>query len=419
MFKEQIPKKTLVKKFLGISLSLVMMLSLTFTGKVNAENDVPNVDEFYDEIDSYFNESSDVNNGIGFTGDDSSYYDEYDDYYDYQDNYNFGDFDGYDDFDDSYYDDYYDDDWVDNFIIPEDTTDYDDYNYDYSYDYSYEDFDYGIFNYMPYGEDDFIFYDDFFYDELEKEEEHIPGKKFLKTPKTIQYTFDKDSQYPKYIDTGITVSDEAAIDGDMLKELFRQISVRKNIKIVEDLNRVMALVDGKLIIVEGNVTDGETLEKLFEETSISVKVQPTRAGGKFNLADYLEYKGEILVEVNGEKINLISDPVIENSRVLFPIRSIGEAMGADVKWDKEKQEAVIKKDNKTIIFKANSDIVTVDGVEYLLSNKTNLNTEEKRLLSVLRLLVNELDGEMYWDRTNSILKIETAQEEINPDADFR
>lgn len=410
MFKEQTHKRTLVKKFLGISLSLVMVLSLTFTGKVNAENDVPNVnaendvpnvDEFYDEIDSYFNESSDVNNGTGFTEDDSSYYDEYDD------------------FDDSYYDDYYDDDWVDNFIIPEDTTDYDDYSYDYSHDYSYKDFNYGIFDYMPYGEDDFIFYDDFFYDELEKEEEHIPGKKFLKTPKTIQYTFDKDSQYPKYIDTGITVSDEAAIDGDMLKELFRQISVRKNIKIVEDLNRVMALVDGKLIIVEGNVTDGETLEKLFEETSISVKVQPTRAGGKFNLADYLEYKGEILVEVNGEKINLISDPVIENSRVLFPIRSIGEAMGADVKWDKEKQEAIVKKDNKTIIFKANSDIVTVDGVEYLLSNKTNLNTEEKRLLSVLSLLVNELDGEMYWDRTNSILKIETAQEEINPDADFR
>lgn len=413
MFKRNMQTRAMVKRIIGLSLSLAMVLSLTFTGKVNAEDDVFTTDEFYEEIDNYFNESTDMSNDYSdyqnqndtdFIEGDSTYYDEhngFDDYYDYQDGYNFEDFESHDD-------DY---NWVDDFTIPDDTPDY---NYDY---YSYDDFDFGVFEYMPYSEEDFFFMDDYF-EEFE-EEEHIPGEKFLKTPKTIQYTFDKNNQYPKYIDTGISVSDEAGIDGDMLKELFRQISIRKNIKIVEDINRVMALLDGKLVVVEGSVTDGETLEKLFEETSVKVKIQPTRVGGKFNLADYLEYKGEILVEVNGEKINLISDPVIENSRVLFPIRSIGEAMGADVKWDKEKQEAIVKKDNKTIVFKADSDIVTVDGVEYLISNKTHLNTKEDRILSVLNLLVNELDGEMYWDRTNSILKIETAQEEINPDADFR
>lgn len=390
-----------------------MVLSLTFTGKVNAEDDEVAVDvnEYLEEIEDYFNEADGDYNGYEMEDGTNFVEDDY-----YEDDYFFNDYEDYN------YDDYYDYNWSDEFII--ETPDYS-YDYDYSSDdyYSYDYFDYyyddfGYFEYMPYNEEDFFFMDDYFFDEYEKEE-HVPGQNFLRTPKTIQYTLEKNSKYPKYIDTGLIVYDEEGIDGNKLKELFRQIAVRKNIKIVEDLNRVMALVDGKLIIVEGNVTDGETLEKLFENTSIDVKVQPTRAGGKFNLADYLEYKGEIVVEVNGEKISLVTDPVIENSRVLFPIRSIAEAMGAGVKWDREKQEAVIKKDDKTIVFKANSDIVTVDGIEYLLSNKTHLNTEEQRLLSLLSLLVNELDGEMYWDRTNSILKIETAQEEINPDADFR
>lgn len=426
MFKKDMPIKTIVKKFIGIGLSLVMILSLTFVNKVRAEDDIPNVNEYYNEIENYFDEPSVGNDNANYIENDNTFNNEddyYDDYYDYQDDYDFGNFDDYDDdgydyndnYEDDYYDDYSDYDWTNDFTFPNETNT----NHDYNYDYSYEDFDYGIFDYMPYPDDGFVFYDDYFEDEFEEEKEHVPGEKFLKTPNTIQYTFDKNSKYPKYFDTGIKVSDETGIDGDMLKELLRQLSVKKNIKIVEDLNRAMALVDGKLIILEGNVTDGKTLEKLFEETSISVKVQPTRAGGKFTLADYLEYKGEVIVEVNGEKVNLITDPVIENSRVLFPIRSIAKAMGANVEWNEKTKEAIVKKDGKTIVFKADSDIVTVDGVKYLISNKTSLNKEANRILSVLNLLVNELDGEMYWDRTNSILKIETPQEEINPDADFR
>ena len=104
-----------------------------------------------------------------------------------------------------------------------------------------------------------------------------------------------------------------------------------------------------------------------------------------------------------------------NSRVLFPIKSIGEAMGAKVEWDKETKEAIIEKDDKIIKIKGNSDKVFVNDKEYLLSNKTHLDNQERRMLSLINLIVTELDGEMKWNSTKSVLVIEIPQEKVNLD----
>ena len=425
-----------IAKYLSIFLSITILGGIILTPKTYGDENVPTVGEFYDlqlKLEDKESESNDINNN-----EDSSYdYSDTDD--EFTDDYNYGDDDYYNNSDNDYYgdDNYYNDDSYYN----EDNDDYSDYydnnyddNYDYYndydynddnyYDYSYDYYDFGGYTYDDYSYDswdsfDYFDYDfdsyDFDYDFEDYEEEHVPGSKFLKTPTTLQYTFDLESAYPKYIDTGVRVSEEGTLDTNGLKEVFKQIAIRKNAKFVEDTNRVMALIDGKIIVAEGDVTKVETLEKIFEDTSLRIKAQSTRAGGKFNLADHLEDKGKIPIEINGERIELIVEPRIDNSRILFPIRSIGEAMGAEVDWNKEKAEATIRKDDVKIVLTGNSDIVKVNGKEYLLSSKTHLNNNEKRIRSLLNLIVKELGGTMEWNTTNSMLVITTPQEEVDLD----
>lgn len=382
------------------------------TNTENTNNNYYNIDEYNNDYQDYDNDNYD------YDYNDYNDYDYYDyDYYDY-DNYDYENYDYEDDYED-----------VNSY------EDIDSNNYDYDYDYDYDNYevydennyDWSNYNYSSYYDsNDFSFYDgdssftynDFYNNEGYAKEEHIPGEKFLKTPTTIQYTFDIGDKYPKYTDTGAFATKEDLVGINELKEFLKQISVIKNAKYIEDNDKVMALIDEELIVLDSNKVTGEMLEKIFEDTLIKVKIQPTRAGGKYNLADYLESNGEIPIRVNGEKIKLITAPIIDNSKVLFPIRSIGEALGAEVSWDNKKSEAVIEKDDKIIIFKENSDIVTINEKEYLITNKANLNHEERRLLSVIKIITNELGATMEWDAKDLVLDINTPQEEVDLDADF-
>lgn len=53
----------------------------------------------------------------------------------------------------------------------------------------------------------------------------------------------------------------------------------------------------------------------------------------------IEVNGKRFVPVdNGEKMDIL----IYNNRIYLPLRSLGEAIDADIDWDQEKQTAVVK-----------------------------------------------------------------------------
>lgn len=379
------------------------------------------IDEFYDLNTSNNSYEKEVGSFEDYYGDINDEVIDFDINYDFENDYNYEDYynpgNNNEDFENDYDYDY----------NTGNNNNNNDYNYnDYDDYYDFTDFDFGGNNnsnlnnyYNPYTPDDFSFMDNIYDDYwgYEKEEEHVPGSKFLKTKNTIQYTLNMDDKYPIYIDTGIEVVD-GVISLEGLREVLSQIAIKKNAKLIEDSDKFMVLIDEELLIIRGNIENEKSIEELFEKTSVKIKIQPTRAGGKFNLADYIEVNGNIPVKVNEEFIELITEPIMDNSRILFPIRSIATAMNAKVEWNDEKYEAIITKDDKVIKSTLDSDIVTVNGVEYIINNKTKLNSEKERILSVIRLIVTELDGTMEWDSTNSILVIETPQEKVDLDKDF-
>ena len=48
---------------------------------------------------------------------------------------------------------------------------------------------------------------------------------------------------------------------------------------------------------------------------------------------------EITVNVNGIKVEMDQQPIIENGRTLVPLRAVAEALGCDVAWDAETKTA--------------------------------------------------------------------------------
>ena len=68
-----------------------------------------------------------------------------------------------------------------------------------------------------------------------------------------------------------------------------------------------------------------------------------------NLVSILAHaESDIIVELNGKKIQFDQPPIIQNDRTLVPMRAIFEAMGCDVEWDGENQWITATKDNITI-----------------------------------------------------------------------
>lgn len=241
--------------------------------------------------------------------------------------------------------------------------------------------------------------DNFSFDSLK--EENLPS--IFESPKlesteprqTLQIALGKEEN-PKWIDTGIVVSQNN--DNSILGNTKATLSV---ISKMTDLKKVDGKKDNALVLYKGQfkeLTSNFDIENLL---NIQIKAQDSRMGGKFNLADYLEMNGNLVVVVNGKKINLQEDPEVDNSRVLLPLRQITESMGIKIDWNQEKQVATI---NDNIVYDMLNNSVSKNGQAYKLSATPKLN-KNKRILTVLNFIVHEFQYTMEWNAEDMQLEI--------------
>lgn len=241
--------------------------------------------------------------------------------------------------------------------------------------------------------------DNFSFDSLK--EENLPS--VFESPKlesteprqTLQIALGKEEN-PKWIDTGIVVSQNN--DNSILGNTKATLSV---ISKMTDLKKVDGKKDNALVLYKGQfkeLTSNFDIENLL---NIQIKAQDSRMGGKFNLADYLEMNGNLVVVVNGKKINLQEDPEVDNSRVLLPLRQIAESMGIKIDWNQEKQVATI---NDNIVYDMLNNSVSKNGQVYKLSANPKLN-KNKRILTVLNFIVHEFQYTMEWNAEDMQLEI--------------
>lgn len=106
-------------------------------------------------------------------------------------------------------------------------------------------------------------------------------------------------------------------------------------------------------------------------------------------------KDNISVYVNDAKVAFDTDPIIENSRTLVPMRAVFEALGADVSWDQATYTATAVKDDTTIVIAIGSDIMEVNDRDEALDVPAAL--EDDRTLVPLRAVSQALGYDVVWD----------------------
>lgn len=114
--------------------------------------------------------------------------------------------------------------------------------------------------------------------------------------------------------------------------------------------------------------------------------------------------------VDGNNITSTAIPILENDRTLVPVRFIAEEIGGKVTWNQEDQTVKIEKDNKTIIFKINSHMVTYkdEREEYFLSDISPKIIHERTYVP-LRLVSNALGIGVNWEESSKTINMDSTE----------
>lgn len=111
----------------------------------------------------------------------------------------------------------------------------------------------------------------------------------------------------------------------------------------------------------------------------------------------------IRVHVDGHIIDFESDPYIKNDSTLVGVRSILEALGAEVSWDGDSQTVTILKDDTEIILTVSSDTAYVDGAAQTLSAAPEMSGNS--VMIPVRFISEQLGMTVSWEESTRLITI--------------
>ncbi|KAB3530025.1 N-acetylmuramoyl-L-alanine amidase family protein [Alkaliphilus serpentinus] len=101
--------------------------------------------------------------------------------------------------------------------------------------------------------------------------------------------------------------------------------------------------------------------------------------------------------LNNKLIDTDVPPVIHNNRTLVPLRAIMENLQADVTWNGEKKEVLVKTEDKSITLNIDKSFAIVNGVKKSLPDNVPAKLINNRTMVPIRFLAEEIGLEVLWD----------------------
>lgn len=101
-----------------------------------------------------------------------------------------------------------------------------------------------------------------------------------------------------------------------------------------------------------------------------------------------------------------SAPVIVNNRVLVPMRTIFDQMGAKIEWDDSKKQVTAVKGNKTVKLRIGDTVANINDSEIMLDSPAII--VNGRTMIPIRFICSSLDVEVNWsdkDKTVNIAEL--------------
>ncbi|MEW6182731.1 MAG: stalk domain-containing protein [Bacillota bacterium] len=116
------------------------------------------------------------------------------------------------------------------------------------------------------------------------------------------------------------------------------------------------------------------------------------------------------VVLDGRQLSFDVPPVIDQGRVLVPMRTIFEALGANIEWDGYTRTVTAAKGQTTISLTAGSRLVSFNGSPALLDVPAKIMNG--RTLVPLRFVSIAFDAEVLWTGGTQTVTITSAMEDI-------
>ena len=107
--------------------------------------------------------------------------------------------------------------------------------------------------------------------------------------------------------------------------------------------------------------------------------------------------------LDGRQVSFSVDPTFESGRLLVPLRTIFEAMGATVTWNQETQTAGAVRDEVTVIMPLNSTTPSVNGQPWTLDVPAKVINNVT--LAPVRFVAEAFGGTVAWDGSTYIAYI--------------
>lgn len=128
-----------------------------------------------------------------------------------------------------------------------------------------------------------------------------------------------------------------------------------------------------------------------------------------NVSGSYSEASDIRLLVNGKDITNLSSPIIENDRMLVPIRFVSETLGAIVEWDGNNRSVTIRRNNDHVYMKIDSQLIQYnEGEIYQLSDVAPKIIDDRTYVPV-RLVSNALGVGINWDADSRIVSIQPDQ----------
>lgn len=109
------------------------------------------------------------------------------------------------------------------------------------------------------------------------------------------------------------------------------------------------------------------------------------------------------VILDGKQLTFDVDPVVNNGATLVPLRAIFEAMGATVKWEPDNQRAIAIKGDTGVVLKIGSMDATINGLTQTLQVPAkNINGST---MAPLRFVGEAFGAKVRWDAKTSTANI--------------
>lgn len=151
------------------------------------------------------------------------------------------------------------------------------------------------------------------------------------------------------------------------------------------------------------------MKKIFSMILVTIiSVEIALAGTVLASADVF---GAVLL--NGERLQFDQPPFVENGRTLVPMRTVMEAMGAEVTWDETFHTVTATKDNITLVVQDYNRMITKNGLPVMLDVWPKVINDT--MFAPVRAIAESFGAVVDWNgETNSIF-ITTSDDKIETD----